>query len=944
MKSHEISKFLLVIQRYNKIILLLGLVIYAIFLPIGVNTVEILGADLRVDNITDDQEVTSFSSLKSNIIVVVDGDSNIISSEFKTWLEIELNEFITNSISRITLSQDGHSTHIFNQFDNVLKSYMNSLFFATAIANITTYLVIDGTNQLIQTYKILKNNSTENYAELAFNQTSLLVQSKLSTLSKGFRFLDLAIDWLNKTKLFLLENEDIVDPYPSLISEWETNTGYWVGDNLSSEYENIIGELFFRLTPETIWEEDFVISLVSEIIFNNQDQEALDFIHDNFDGGNVNHPSIYASNQLIPFIRGDYNPYGLVPETANLLRTALSNSENGTEITSIIIQFRLNSDITKDQLNDILTFFSQKFERMSKTNGFGYEFAIMSLLNYQKERSENLDEEFQRLDILTIILVLIILIFWLKDIRLIILSLVLSWTTTQTAKGLLLTFAPNFVFLVDVSVSIGSALLFGAALNYTIFFAFRYKEERESNDHFDSVMKASKTAIHAIFISGTAIFLTFLPLMGSSLGMIVGLTYIAAVGILIELFLLAFLLPAVYLNSAKILNSIDFSTINKITMRGININYSNYRKYIVVSILLLILSLTIIMNSNANLSADDYVGEGGQTDLATNIFAEHYPANFFSKILVKVKLGTINNSALSETQYQAIRSLTENFRIMNGISTVVSYSHPFGKAVPFNLTLNLIDSYTYSIVRDELIIPSANEVYIILGLRDSPNSNAALRTTESLIEYILEIQDTLPSIEGISLSGFTLTNLDFQQSVTDELFQQITVALILLTLFLWYQFRSISVPLRLEITIIIGSIYALAISVILWNVIYGTPLNLLIVTTAIIILLGLGADFDIYIYSRIQEELNNGAKLIDAINVALQKSGPAIRTSGLAMAFSFLSLTTGNIVLTRQFGLVTFIAVVIDVYFIRTILVPAILLFRHKEPENESKIENLENL
>ena len=110
--SSENPKFLLIIQKYNKIIVLLGLVLFAYFVPMGYNTVKILGTDLRVENINDDQEVTSFSSLKNNILVVVDGDKNIVSQEFKSWLELELFHFRSNSIVQATLSDDGRSKHI----------------------------------------------------------------------------------------------------------------------------------------------------------------------------------------------------------------------------------------------------------------------------------------------------------------------------------------------------------------------------------------------------------------------------------------------------------------------------------------------------------------------------------------------------------------------------------------------------------------------------------------------------------------------------------------------------------------------------------------------------------------------------------------------------------------------------------------------------------------
>jgi RND superfamily putative drug exporter len=411
--------------------------------------------------------------------------------------------------------------------------------------------------------------------------------------------------------------------------------------------------------------------------------------------------------------------------------------------------------------------------------------------------------------------------------------------------------------------------------------------------------------------------------------MIVGLTYIAAVGILIELLLLAFLIPSLYINSTKYLSGIKFTGIKQIKMRGLNVNYSNYKRYIFVSLIALIMSIAIILTTGANLSADDYVGEGGQTDKANKIFSTHYSSNYFSKILMKVRFQNFTNSTLGELQYRAIADLSNELIKFKGISEIISFSHPFGNEIEFNATLNLIQDYTYSLLRNELLSSIKNETYIIINLKHSPNSNEALRTTEDILDYISNFDIENSIIASIGLSGFTLTNLSFERSVTSELFMQILMSLLLLTGFLWYQFRSLSVPIRLEITIIVGSLYALALGSIVWGLIYSGVLNLLINTTAIVILLGLGADFDVYLYSRIKEEYENGQDYLEAINTALVKSGPAIRTSGLAMALSFFSLIFGKIILTRQFGLVTFIAVIIDIYFIRTILVPAILLLRH---------------
>ena len=95
--------------------------------------------------------------------------------------------------------------------------------------------------------------------------------------------------------------------------------------------------------------------------------------------------------------------------------------------------------------------------------------------------------------------------------------------------------------MIDSSLTMGSTVMLGAALNYSVFFAIRYQEETKKSSHSEAVVKATKTAIHSIIISGFALFLVFIPLSSSSVGVISGLAWTSAVGVLIELLCLSLL-------------------------------------------------------------------------------------------------------------------------------------------------------------------------------------------------------------------------------------------------------------------------------------------------------------------------------------------------------------------------------------------------------------------
>jgi RND superfamily putative drug exporter len=88
---------------------------------------------------------------------------------------------------------------------------------------------------------------------------------------------------------------------------------------------------------------------------------------------------------------------------------------------------------------------------------------------------------------------------------------------------------------------------------------------------------------------------------------------------------------------------------------------------------------------------------------------------------------------------------------------------------------------------------------------------------------------------------------------------------------------------------------------------------------------GLSMDYEVFLVSRIREEHDAGAGNHEAISRGLEGTGRILAAAALTMSVVFISQATSGIAFIKLFGLGLTLAVLMDAFVVRGMLVPAIL-------------------
>jgi RND superfamily putative drug exporter len=181
---------------------------------------------------------------------------------------------------------------------------------------------------------------------------------------------------------------------------------------------------------------------------------------------------------------------------------------------------------------------------------------------------------------------------------------------------------------------------------------------------------------------------------------------------------------------------------------------------------------------------------------------------------------------------------------------------------------------------------------------------------------------------SISASGVTAMLRDTRAYYGQDINLIIAMTILIVFLILVALLRAVVAPLYLIASVVISYLSALGVGVIVFQFILGEDLTWSIPGLTFIVLVAMGADYNLLLISRLREESPHGLR--SGVIRTVGSTGGVITAAGVIFAASMFGMLFASISTLVQAGFIIGTGLLLDTFLVRTITVPAIAVLAGK--------------
>ena len=179
-------------------------------------------------------------------------------------------------------------------------------------------------------------------------------------------------------------------------------------------------------------------------------------------------------------------------------------------------------------------------------------------------------------------------------------------------------------------------------------------------------------------------------------------------------------------------------------------------------------------------------------------------------------------------------------------------------------------------------------------------------------------------LEGsrVYLGGTASTFKDMRDGNEIDLMIAGVAALTLIFIVMLIITRSVVAAGTIVGTVVLSLGASFGLSVLFWQHLMGLDLEFMVMAFAVIILLAVGADYNLLLVARMKEEIPAGINT--GIIRAMGGSGSVVTAAGLVFAFTMMSMSVSAMVVVAQMGTTIGMGLLFDTLVIRAFMTPSI--------------------
>ncbi|BBX37242.1 MmpL4 protein [Mycolicibacterium mageritense DSM 44476 = CIP 104973] len=219
--------------------------------------------------------------------------------------------------------------------------------------------------------------------------------------------------------------------------------------------------------------------------------------------------------------------------------------------------------------------------------------------------------------------------------------------------------------------------------------------------------------------------------------------------------------------------------------------------------------------------------------------------------------------------------------------------------------------------------PDGHAVRFIISHEGDPMSPEGISHIDAIKQAAKEAVKGTP-LEGskIYLGGTAATFKDMQEGANYDLLIAGIASLCLIFIIMLIITRSVVAAAVIVGTVVLSLGASFGLSVLIWQHLLGLELHWMVLAMSVIILLAVGADYNLLLVSRFKEEIHAG--LNTGIIRAMGGTGSVVTSAGLVFAFTMMSMAVSELAVIGQVGTTIGLGLLFDTLVIRSFMTPSI--------------------
>ena len=577
--------------------------------------------------------------------------------------------------------------------------------------------------------------------------------------------------------------------------------------------------------------------------------------------------------------------------------------------------------------------------------GFEVKTYVTGAAAISKDMEEQSANDMKLIEPITIIVILVLMGYLFRT--------VVGQFLPLGAVGVAIGISQAMVFVIaslvmDVNYMVSTllfALLMGVGTDYSIFIVTRYREERmRGADREKAVHTAITWAGESVATSAATVIIAFLAMTTADFSFVKALGFIISGAIVIALMVALTLIPSILM---LVGNRIFWPTTgkrwetyrDKFMARKAAGNHGYFHRAATFSVnhakvVLIVAILVTVPTTYMFLTAEtsfDFIGAMGDSESVDGIKAmtEDFGAGSIQPTQIVITGDTVvyDGANFNYAYLDAIENITSAVASQSEVQKVTGITRPFGELVDYRNLDGLNDEQRSQVMSAMLsaLGKDNRSVLLTVVLAEQPQSAASVGFISDMRGDLVDLKAQEPQLANseIYVGGVTAALYDTAKYTDSEFFKVEILVVVGIFIVLMIVLGSILLPAFAVISIVMSISWSFALTYFVFGTLLSLPVLWLIPLILFVMLMGIGIDYNVFILTRIREEIHKGKDTKEAVVDAVDWTGGIITALALIMAGAFGAMMLSGNAMLQEFGFALTVAILLDAMVVRTYIVPA---------------------